>query len=144
MIEEVLGRDLYPPLYIRYMEGERCCSFIKRFDEAILALNSAAIIPHYRAHAYLAAAYAITGNLGEADSRHVELMKTANPLVTFGGFAAINPFSDLSARTSCGMPCVRLDSTIDSVIGPDRRALPPSKTEPIATKWFAFIALRGF
>ena len=94
VIEEVLGRDLYPPLYIRYMKG-KMLFFIKRFDEAILALNTD-IIPHYRAHAYLAAAYAITGNLGEA-SRHVELMKTANPLVTFGGFAAINPFSDLSA-----------------------------------------------
>ena len=94
VIEEVLGRDLYPPLYIRYMKG-KMLFFIKRFDEAILALNTD-IIPHYRAHAYLAAAYAITGNPGEA-SRHVELMKTANPLVTFGGFAVINPFSDPSA-----------------------------------------------
>ena len=94
VIEEVLGRDLYPPLYIRYMKG-KMLFFLKRFDEAILALNTD-IIPHYRAHAYLAAAYAITGNPGEA-SRHVELMKTANPLVTFGSFAMINPFADHSA-----------------------------------------------
>jgi TolB-like protein len=91
MIEEVMRRDPYPPPWIRYMQG-KILFFTKRFDEALQALDNGSVYT-YRAHALMAAAHAILGNLDEA-RRHVDLMRAAKPDVSLGVFVVTMGFAD--------------------------------------------------
>ena len=94
MIEEILRRDPYPPSWVRYSHG-KMLFFSKRFAEAIRALDNGAVWT-YRAHAFLAAAHAATGNLNEA-RRQVGLMKAAKPDVSFEVFEVTIPLADPTA-----------------------------------------------
>lgn len=91
MIDEALRRDAYPPPWIRYTKG-KILFFSERFGEAINALDNGSVYT-YRAHAYLAAAHAYLGNIAEA-RRHVDLMRTTKPGVTFSVFEVTTAFAD--------------------------------------------------
>jgi TolB-like protein len=91
IIEELLRRDPYPPPWISYIHG-KILFFSRRFEEAIRALDNGSVY-NYRAHALLAAAHAMAGNLDEAHHQ-VGLMKTANPHLNLDAPAVTLPFAD--------------------------------------------------
>jgi TolB-like protein len=94
IMEVLLRRDPYPPAWMHFIHG-KILFFSNRIEEAIRALDNGSLWT-YRARALLVAAHAIAGNLDEAH-RHLRLMKTSKPDVTFEAFITITPFADPTA-----------------------------------------------